>query len=154
MDIKKILMLAAVGVSTLAAPMSAFADSQVANTADKAIVKKISYSTLNGTDARRHEDVKIRVDFKEDFRNQIKPGDKLVFDIPAELKAVNKTIPLEKDGKGIFGSVVITNGQAVLEFNELVKAYDHIEGFFEIGTRVVAEIAEDTTILNTLSGGW
>ena len=139
-------MLAAVGASTLAAPMSAFADTQVANTADKAIVKKISYTSIDNKTARKGEDVKIRVDFSEDFRNQIKPGDKLVFDLPSELHAVETTIPLQKDGKGIFGNVVITNGQAVLEFNELVKAYDHIEGFFEIGTRVIADVPENGKI--------
>lgn len=146
MNIKKVLMLAAVGMSSLSAPMSAFADTQVANTADKAIVKKISYTSIDNKTARKGEDVKIRVDFSEDFRNQIKPGDKLVFDLPSELHAVETTIPLQKDGKGIFGNVVITNGQAVLEFNELVKSYDHIEGFFEIGTRVVADVPENGKI--------
>lgn len=139
-------MLAAVGMTSLAAPMSAFADVQVANTADKSIVKNISYTTFDNKTARKGDAVMIRVDFKEDFKNQIKPGDKLVFTLPDQLKGVNTTIPLEKNGKGIFGNVVITNGQAVLEFNEKVKAYDHIEGFFEIGTRVIETIPENGKI--------
>lgn len=146
MNIKNIFTLALIGVSTLVTPVTGHADTQVVSTADQSIVKKISYDTVNKNDARKNEDVKIRVDFSEDFRNQIKPGDKLVFKLPPELKAVNKTIPLEQDGKGIFGNVVITNGQAVLEFNDKVKAYDHIQGFFEIGTRVIVDIAEDTTL--------
>ncbi|MCW0952842.1 Ig-like domain-containing protein [Weissella ceti] len=147
MKIKKMIMLAAVGMSSLAAPVNGIASSQVVSTADQRIVKKISYTTQNNADARKDENVKIRVDFSEDFRNhQIKPGDKLVFTLPTQLKGVNKTIPLEQDQKGIFGSVVITNGQAVLEFNEKVKAYDHIHGFFEIGTRVIADITPGSSV--------
>lgn len=146
MKIKQMIMLAAVGMSSLAAPVNGIASSQVVSTADQRIVKKISYTTQNNADARKDENVKIRVDFSEDFRNQINPGDKLVFTLPTQLKGVNKTIPLEQDQKGIFGSVVITNGQAVLEFNEKVKAYDHIHGFFEIGTRVIADITPGSSV--------
>lgn len=97
------------------------------------------------------------VEFTEKTRDQIKPGDTLTMTFPAGLEGLRNNgqdyvIPL-KNAQGIhFGTARVSQGQAVVTFEEAVDKLDNIRGNFTIGFVASNRLLATNTVINTSLG--
>lgn len=97
------------------------------------------------------------VDFTEKKQDQIKPGDTMTMKFPAGLEGLrNKgqdyVIPL-KNAQGVqFGTAVVSQGQAVVTFSDVVKNLDNIRGSFTIGFVASNVLKTTDTVFDTNLG--